>query len=290
MSQKLTYNLILSKHKTESLNTIKYLNLWGNNLEDVEIIKNMTNLEIVTLSNNNVSSLKDFADLKNLKELYLRKNSISQLEELSYLKNCKDLKILWLEDNPICEIEDYRKKVVRLLPQLNKLDNKNIFEVERKISGRISRLTLDSNLFKENQENSNKAGLTDDSNTKRIIRKISGTTKFQQNKKIRLSISNSKQVSLNKSSHLNCNEKSLNNFQFNFGSSRIRTNKIRIISDSDNEFNKENINFTNISNFRLETRTKQSDGVIAAIENLLSSLNDKQLIYIKSLVDQKLNM
>lgn len=74
MGKTLTPDYILMKCKTDDLENIKNLNLFANDLENISIIKEMTNIEICSLSINKISTLKDFANCKNLKELYLRKN------------------------------------------------------------------------------------------------------------------------------------------------------------------------------------------------------------------------
>ena len=85
MGKTLTPELILMKCKTDKLTNIKNLNLWGNDLEDVSLIKEMPNIEICSLSLNKIYSLKDFGSCKRIVELYLRKNLISDLQEVKYL-------------------------------------------------------------------------------------------------------------------------------------------------------------------------------------------------------------
>ena len=94
MSKKLTKELIVQKIRSDRLGSIKNLNLWGTNLDDVSIIKELPSLEIISLSVNKITSLKPFSGLKNLRELYLRKNMISDLNEIRYLSNCDNLNIL----------------------------------------------------------------------------------------------------------------------------------------------------------------------------------------------------
>jgi len=122
---------ILNKYKTENLGELKNLNLWGHDLEDIEIIKDLPNLEVIGLSVNRIKTLKYFANCSNLSELFLRKNCIDNLEEINHLKNCKMLKILWLEENPICDNPNYRGYIVKSLPFLAKLDNIPITAAER---------------------------------------------------------------------------------------------------------------------------------------------------------------
>jgi hypothetical protein len=127
----LNKEFILNKYKIDNLDELKNLNLWGHDLEDVEIIKDLPNLEVIGLSVNRIKTLKYFANCSNLSELFLRKNCIENLEEIKYLKNCKMLKILWLEENPICDNPNYREYIVKSLPNLVKLDNIPITAAER---------------------------------------------------------------------------------------------------------------------------------------------------------------
>ena len=72
----------------QSLNAIIKLNLWGNDLGDVSILSNLTNLEILALTVNQISTLKDFSQCLKLKELYLRRNNIvANHLELNSLQN-----------------------------------------------------------------------------------------------------------------------------------------------------------------------------------------------------------
>lgn len=104
----LTPELIQLKCKTDKLQSIKNLNLWGNDLEDISLIKDMPNVEICSLSLNKISTLKDFQTCKKLKELYLRKNLVQDLLEIKYLTMCPSLKVVWLWDNPIALHPLYR--------------------------------------------------------------------------------------------------------------------------------------------------------------------------------------
>jgi Leucine-rich repeat (LRR) protein len=128
---KLTQELILTKCKVNNLSEVKNLNLWGCEIEDIDIITKLINVEVVSLSVNKIRTLKSFANCKNITELYLRKNNISSLEELYYLKNCKELRILWLGENPISDDPNYRAFTIHTLPWLTKLDNVQIRDSEK---------------------------------------------------------------------------------------------------------------------------------------------------------------
>lgn len=119
---------IIAKYHVNSLDEIKNLNLWGSDLTNIDIISEMKNIKIVSLSLNKITSLKAFENLQNLEELYLRKNNISSLKEIDYLKNLQCLKILRLEENPICKFKNYTNYILNVLPNLYKLDS---YEIEK---------------------------------------------------------------------------------------------------------------------------------------------------------------
>jgi len=110
------------KTKTNRIDSIKNLNLWGNDLDDISIVSQMQALEVLSLSVNNISTLKDVQNCSSLRELYLRKNVIADINEVRYLANLRKLRTLWLGENPIADIPNYRFFVIKCLPQIEKLD------------------------------------------------------------------------------------------------------------------------------------------------------------------------
>lgn len=132
MGKPLTQDLVLLRSKADRLDNVRNLNLWGNDIDDVSILKDMGNVEVLSLSVNKIATLRDFQFCPRLTELYLRKNLIADLAEVQYLQNLPVLKVLWLWDNPCAEVPNYRPYVIRCLPNLVKLDNQPIAAEERK--------------------------------------------------------------------------------------------------------------------------------------------------------------
>jgi len=132
MGKPLTQDLVLLRSKADRLDNVKNLNLWGNDIDDVSILKDMSNVEVLSLSVNKIATLRDFQYCPRLTELYLRKNLIADLAEVQYLQNLPVLRVLWLWDNPCAEAPNYRPYVIRALPNLVKLDNQPITPEERK--------------------------------------------------------------------------------------------------------------------------------------------------------------
>ena len=131
MSKPLTAELIIQRTKASNLEGVKNLNLWGNEIDDVRILKEMPNIEVLSLSVNRISSLKPFQYCKKLTELYLRKTLIADLSEIRYIQSLPGLKVLWLWDNPCAEVPNYRETVIAALPNLVKLDNQAVTPEER---------------------------------------------------------------------------------------------------------------------------------------------------------------
>ena len=59
MSKALTIELIHMKTKTNRIDSIKSLNLWGNDLDDISIVTQMSHIEVLSLAVNYISTLKD---------------------------------------------------------------------------------------------------------------------------------------------------------------------------------------------------------------------------------------
>jgi Leucine-rich repeat (LRR) protein len=82
MGKPLRPDLIIQRSKSDRLDMVKSLNLWGNDIDDVSILTELPNVEILSLSVNRISSLEDFKYCSKLTELYLRKNMVSDLAEV----------------------------------------------------------------------------------------------------------------------------------------------------------------------------------------------------------------
>ncbi|KAJ3017896.1 UNVERIFIED_CONTAM: hypothetical protein HDU68_011428 [Siphonaria sp. JEL0065] len=140
----LTESLILSKAKgfsrtgaSKDVSQIRSINLWGQNLDDVSCLAGLRDLEVVSLPVNRISDLSAFSYLSRLTELYLRKNEIADPRQLANLIHLP-LKNLWIAENPFCDkIPNYRLSMIRLFPNLQKLDDKEVTDRERRDSAKV---------------------------------------------------------------------------------------------------------------------------------------------------------
>ncbi|KAI8920109.1 hypothetical protein DFJ77DRAFT_227397 [Powellomyces hirtus] len=127
-----------SQTSISDLASIKNLNLWGQNLTEVSVLERVPNLEVLSLAINSLSSLRPFQNLNKLTELYLRRNDIRNPQELHYLRNLSNLRVLWLNENPIATIPEYRLTIIKMLPNLRKLDDKDVTAGEREAAKAIA--------------------------------------------------------------------------------------------------------------------------------------------------------
>ena len=123
MSKKLTMEIIMTR-TNKNPKSIKSLNLWGLKLSDISLLSEFPFLEILSLSENQIKDLSIFKNLKYIRELYLKDNQISDFSQIENLKYCKKLNKLVLEGNPITKNPNYPQKIIEILPQISKLDEK----------------------------------------------------------------------------------------------------------------------------------------------------------------------
>jgi hypothetical protein len=127
----LTEYMVLAKTRSNSVSTVKALNMWGFHLRDISIVEQMPNLEVVALPINEIADLSPFRNCPQLRELRLRQNYIADFEQLRYLQDLAALQNLSLTGNPITELPRYRQTVIAMLPQLSKLDDEDIHDADR---------------------------------------------------------------------------------------------------------------------------------------------------------------
>ena len=276
MSKKLSFELVAVRAKNDKINTIKNINLWGLELDDVSIFKNMPNLEIISLSINNLKTLRDFKDLKNLKELYLRKNNISDIKEIKFLSNCNQLKILSLNENPISNNPNYRLNVIKYLPFLDKLDDKIITQSEREMAFQMTgNDLLNSNTFQNNLNN------------------MMVSNDFSRNSNY-----NNNYYNNNNNFNQPIMSNTFSNYDFRNSNSNFNINDNlnhdNYISQnyysSNNNFNSNNNFYSSIKQDKYDNNVfnNENKDIMDCIIILLNKLNNNELGYVRNVINQKI--
>ena len=262
----------MSRLGSDKLDSIKTLNLWGNNIDDISLLSEMPSLEILSLSTNHIQDLRPLKNLKNLKELYLQDNNISDINQIEFLKNCKQLEILNLSENPITKFQNYRQKVLNILPFLKRLDdieNTNIFK-HNKFSFHQNPLMFFKKIFPKRVNKQND------------INDLNNSINLDEINNQRNTVNNRNDI-LNKSFK---KKKYIGTFKI--GNKKSETNNMNISFDSDpNKYNKKIIkkNFqefdepiNNDKNIDKNNNNKiKEDIVIQSIKILLGTLNLSEL-------------
>uniref|UniRef100_A0A915PX50 Protein phosphatase 1 regulatory subunit 7 n=1 Tax=Setaria digitata TaxID=48799 RepID=A0A915PX50_9BILA len=106
----------------DKLTTLRELYLSQNGIEYITGLENNLNLEILDLNYNRLRSVSNIKHLHKLTDFWAKKNQLERVTEVNELAHLPSLKLVYLEMNPFSECSAYRGKVIRMLPQIEKLD------------------------------------------------------------------------------------------------------------------------------------------------------------------------
>ena len=112
------------------------LNISNNRLCNLENISSLSSLQTLVCTYNKLKTGESVAELRHcssLQTLDLQHNELDDPDVLDLFKELPDLRCLYLSGNPmVSKIKNYRKTVVAALSKLTYLDDRPIFEVERR--------------------------------------------------------------------------------------------------------------------------------------------------------------
>ena len=129
-------NILDNLSGVEILPDLDTLNISNNRLHNLENISSLTSLQTLVCTYNKLKSGESVAQLRHcssLQTLDLQHNELEDPEVLDLFRELPDLRCLYLSGNPmVSKIKNYRKTVVAALSKLTYLDDRPIFEVERR--------------------------------------------------------------------------------------------------------------------------------------------------------------
>ena len=109
------------------------INLTDNSISEVNYLPQLKRLKTLMLINNRISKIeKDFAiNCPFLTNLVLTNNKISDFEQIDNIASCKSLEKLYLVDNVVTKMKNYRLYVIYKIPTLRILDYQRVTKKER---------------------------------------------------------------------------------------------------------------------------------------------------------------
>ena len=109
------------------------INLSDNSISEINILPQLKRLKTLMLINNRIYKIeKDFAiNCPFLTNLVLTNNKISDFEQIDNIASCKSLEKLYLLDNVVTKLKNYRLYVIYKIPTLRILDFQKVTQKER---------------------------------------------------------------------------------------------------------------------------------------------------------------
>ncbi|KXZ45339.1 hypothetical protein GPECTOR_56g436 [Gonium pectorale] len=120
----------------EAVTNLDTLNISNNQISRLEGLSCCTSLRTLIATHNRLASLESIAHLaecKSLQTLDLQNNQLEDPAILDVLKQIPDLRCLYLKGNPVVSnIKNYRKVIIISIPTLTYLDDRPVFDNERR--------------------------------------------------------------------------------------------------------------------------------------------------------------
>ena len=109
------------------------INLTDNSISEINYLPRLKKLKTLMLINNRIAKIeKDFAiNCPFLTNLVLTNNKISDFQQIDNIASCKTLQKLYLVDNMITKMKNYRPYVIYKIPTLRILDYQRITKKEK---------------------------------------------------------------------------------------------------------------------------------------------------------------
>lgn len=134
----LQQNLLTRISNLEGLEHLDTLNLSSNCIAHIENLACCPNLKTLQIDRNHLTdakSVEHVANCNGLQTLDLQHNRIDDPAVLVVLESIPDLKCLYLKGNPVVsKLKNYRKTIISQMKSLLYLDDRPVFEKDRRLS------------------------------------------------------------------------------------------------------------------------------------------------------------
>lgn len=129
-------NLIETLEGLDSQTELDSLNLSKNYIKKIENLSHMKKLTTLIMSHNQLVSSDDIChvkDIPSLQTLDIQHNRINDPAIVDIVASLPDLRVLYLQGNPVVKaIKNYRKTLISRCPALKYLDDRPVFDEERR--------------------------------------------------------------------------------------------------------------------------------------------------------------
>ena len=125
---------IMDMHNLSATNDqFACINLTDNSISEISYLPQLKRLKTLMLINNRITKIEnDFAiNCPLLTNLVLTNNKISDFQQIDNIASCKSLQKLYLVDNIVTKMKNYRLYVIYKIPTLRILDYQRITKKER---------------------------------------------------------------------------------------------------------------------------------------------------------------
>jgi dynein assembly factor 1 len=132
------------------------LNLSKNYIKKIENLSQLTKLTSLNLAHNNLSSyesIEQISSLPSIQTVDLQHNKLDDPEILNVFASLPDLRVLYLMGNPVVrKIKNYRKTIVAKCKLLKYLDDRPVFDEERRRTDAWAKIIDNGGTLDEAQE------------------------------------------------------------------------------------------------------------------------------------------
>lgn len=129
-------NLIERIENLDSQTELDCLNLSKNYISSIDNLSHMTKLSTLNLANNHIKSadgIRHILQIPSLQTLDIQHNKIEDAAIVDIVADMPDLRVLYLMGNPVVKnIRNYRKTLISRCKNLRYLDDRPVFEEERR--------------------------------------------------------------------------------------------------------------------------------------------------------------
>jgi len=115
-------NRLTAMQGLETLTSLEELYLSRNGISVAASLQGLNELNTIDLSNNRLESTAGIDHAPNLEEVWMSSNRIPSFDHISELEHLAGVQCVYLEHNPISEIQGYRSRLKALLPTLTQID------------------------------------------------------------------------------------------------------------------------------------------------------------------------